>query len=399
MSTAVVGVMLVVAMYLTARCLRFGIIASAFCAWLVLFDNLICLQSRLILTDAFLFLFVVASVGMSFVISRFTVTTAVPTKYQLFALATTGLFIGLALSVKLTALGVVGLVGAHQALLMCWHLHVGLQQRTRHHTTSMVFGVVALDTVWRAGLLLGCAAFTFFTFWTFHIYALPYNGQGTDFMAHEFKRTLSHKPPTGINGPSISTAFNSMSLIDKISHVVRTTWNINQGGGALLNHPQKSSWYQWPLHTCRVVEFFTLGDQHIRGMGNPFAWWLVVLFIAIHLLRLATNSFQKVRLVTAVTLTIGYFGNLLPYTLIERATWNYHYIPALLVGILIAGLGVDDLVRAASSPRRLAGVVLLLAALMAGVALVFWYFLPFTYGNSLTDSERQAHKWWYDWGL
>ena len=142
---AVVGGLVVPAMYLSLRFMKcsrlaafFGELHFAFffrflflfvvpehCyiihegAWLAAFENIFVLESRLILTDAYLLLFFVLSMAGTFAVSR----QIVFSWQWLLALILTGLALGCTLSVKFTGLGAVGLVGVHQLYhLLTWHV-------------------------------------------------------------------------------------------------------------------------------------------------------------------------------------------------------------------------------------------------------------------------------------
>jgi hypothetical protein len=110
-----------------------------------------------------------------------------------------------------------------------------------------------------------------------------------------------------------------------------------------------------------------------------------------------------------VTLLVGYVVNLVPYELIERSKFIYHYIPDLLVGILLLSLCVDTLwawalprggrapvAPIAASRARLVAVLCGILGVAAAVGYAYWG-IPFVHGMRLTDDEERAREWHEKW--
>jgi dolichyl-phosphate-mannose--protein O-mannosyl transferase len=105
-----------------------------------------------------------------------------------------------------------------------------------------------------------------------------------------------------------------------------------------------------------------------------------------------------------VVLWSGYLLNLVPYMLIARSKFVYHYMPALMVGAALFALSMEALwgwaARAAApAPRvRAAAAAAVTAAAFAAVTAAFFYFgLPFVYGYKLTHEQHQARMWNSKW--
>lgn len=112
MVAALAGSLLIPVVYLSTRALGAGRLPSAVAATLVLTETVSALQARLILCDAFLYLFHVASLGASFVSVAYPLSSA----RRWLWVGITGLMLGCAVSVKLTALGTLATVGIHQLI-------------------------------------------------------------------------------------------------------------------------------------------------------------------------------------------------------------------------------------------------------------------------------------------
>lgn len=186
--TAVVGSLLIVVTYLSARAIGCGRIAASLAATMILCETVIALQSRLILCDAFLYFFNMASIGASFAAA----SPRLSYRAQLIACTATGLLLGCALSVKLTALGTVAVVGIHQALVF------GAELSSLRPTASVL--PLLKRAVLKAVLMLSACAVIFYGLWIVHIVILPYSGQGDGFSTPEFARTLVEKTFPGRGG-------------------------------------------------------------------------------------------------------------------------------------------------------------------------------------------------------
>lgn len=112
--------------------------------------------------------------------------------------------------------------------------------------------------------------------------------------------------------------------------------------------------------------------------------------------------------IPGVVLWSGYLLNLVPYMGISRSKFVYHYIPALMVAVLLAAYALEAAWCAAvalsppASQRRAAlkgAATLLTLAWFGVVAAGFWYWcIPFGYGQSrLPWDQVQARKWNAKW--
>jgi dolichyl-phosphate-mannose--protein O-mannosyl transferase len=157
----------------------------------------------------------------------------------------------------------------------------------------------------------------------------------------------------------------------------------------------------------------------IKALGNPGVWWGVFgNFLAVSAFGAACAgrwalsggraAFAPVGasalnargwLVPFVTLWSGYLLNLVPYQLIKRSKFVYHYIPALMVGVLLYATALEALWAAAGRSalaKRAAALVTLLC--FASVAAGFWYWgIPYTYGMKISAEQNAARKWVSKW--
>ena len=114
-------------------------------------------------------------------------------------------------------------------------------------------------------------------------------------------------------------------------------------------HLCESSWYQWPL-TAKSVWFYHTSENgmtsNISSGGSPAVWWIasVGLFMLLTeglFRRMKTRSREFKRAVVLVL--IGTAANLLPWVLVTRCTFQYHFFPTVPFILLAALLLVQHL--------------------------------------------------------
>ncbi len=133
-------------------------------------------------------------------------------------------------------------------------------------------------------------------------------------------------------------------------------------------HPFASIWTTWPL-ILRPMRFsldYLPGDaaSTINAVGNPLIWWFG--FAAVLLALIMAVRDRKPRF---MFLVVVYLAQLLPYALISRDTFIYHYYPEVpLLALLIAG--VLDEFWAEPGARKY------IALYLVAVAVVFVAYYP-----------------------
>ena len=112
-------------------------------------------------------------------------------------------------------------------------------------------------------------------------------------------------------------------------------------------------------------------------MGSPVVCWLGLVCLIITWVQLFRRRCGK-----ALFLVLGYCSQLLPWMLITRTTFNYHYFPSILFLVLLICYVFNDLMDRRAKGWRLAvygmtiGSTALFAAfypVLAGVFVPTWY--------------------------
>ena len=136
----------------------------------------------------------------------------------------------------------------------------------------------------------------------------------------------------------------------------------------VATHPYSSHWYQWLLDIRPILyylEYFPDGTHASFGaFVNPVLCWggLLSLF-ALAYLALARRDLPSRYIL------LGYLAQLLPWVLVPRLTFAYHYFPCTVFLALSLGRCFDLMVRNVKQGRRYVG---LFAALSLAVFVLFY---------------------------
>lgn len=181
------------------------------------------------------------------------------------------------------------------------------------------------------------------------------------------------------------------------------------GSGADV-HPYCSSWYSWPLMGRPIAYFYSTALSASRlipavpplpqgwaevvyavhAMGNPLLWWLSSGAIALML-------GSRLLLPTATDVDIwryclwSYGANLLPWALVSRCTFLYHYMSALGFAQLALAYWLWQVWEQRGVYRAIALLILGLGA------LAFWFWLPIYLGLPLSPAGYQLRMWFDHW--
>lgn len=145
-------------------------------------------------------------------------------------------------------------------------------------------------------------------------------------------------------------------------------------------HPFESQWWSWPLDIKPVFLFQGRGYPEgymssMSTMGNPAVWWggigavITLLVIRVRRGRLGQRT---------LFLSIAALSQYLPWVLITRTTFIYHYFATLPFLILLMGVLAKYLIERTKHGRKAVFIYL-------GVCLVlFAMFYPVTTGTEVS---------------
>ena len=155
-------------------------------------------------------------------------------------------------------------------------------------------------------------------------------------------------------------------------------------------HPFSSKWYTWPVDYRPV--FFFQGHGYTDGtmssmstMGNPAVWWGgVAAVIALIVIRIRKGPFGK----RTFFIAVAALSQFLPYILISREMFIYHYFATVPFLILLMTVMAKYMIERTKTGKRWVFVYL-------GVCLVlFVMFYPVTTGTVVSKTYSDIFLRW-----
>ena len=174
-------------------------------------------------------------------------------------------------------------------------------------------------------------------------------------------------------------------------------------------HPYQSAWYSWPF-MLRPMAYYFSSDQLSLPTGD-----IQTMFTAVHLfpnpalsilsfaavvvlsgygLQLLYRFFKEGYLspdLTAVTIIlIGFYGNWLPWALVSRSLYLYHYQPASGFAFMALALILFKLTQ---RREKFAEWIYRVSLILVMAATIYW--LPLQLGIQI-DAQRFYQMMWFD---
>jgi dolichyl-phosphate-mannose--protein O-mannosyl transferase len=167
-----------------------------------------------------------------------------------------------------------------------------------------------------------------------------------------------------------------------------------------------SDWLTWPVMARPISYYWGGGNgadrKFVYLLGNPVVWLLglggIVVLSGLGISRLFSRNDFRFRHALVLLL---YFSNWLPFALISRVMYLYHYIPALIFSVVAFALVINDFViprLGQFDPAKLWGIKiiykkfeikrriwgsLLTVGLVGGILIIvmlcFYAYAPMTY--------------------
>ena len=377
---ALCGVLMVPAIYLLAKTLLGSTLWAGLCALLLSADCMHFTQTRIATIDSFpvlfmmlMFLFMARWMKMSYYHQRLR-DTFVP-------LALSGAFMGLAIASKW-----IGCYGAVGLAVLFFSRFIGLWRQglyaERHRDEDPAF-VRAADTFRDKGIKTILACFVFFVFVPVVIYV------------------LSYIPYLRAYGEIKWNLTNFARIWD--AQVLMFDYHKN----LVAEHYFASPWYEWPLIVKPMwyynADFKGAGmASSILSFGNPAVWWtglagiLFVLGYSVY-----RNALPALRVLPGrededdramPVIAVGFLSAYLPWVLVSRLTFIYHYFASVPWIIIATALGLKYLAR---YRRRLAYA--LAAVLSIAAIALFIGFYPLASGVEVPRAWCDAMNWFKGW--
>ncbi|WP_107666775.1 phospholipid carrier-dependent glycosyltransferase [Cyanothece sp. BG0011] len=179
-------------------------------------------------------------------------------------------------------------------------------------------------------------------------------------------------------------------------------WSFHQSIGDSSDvHPYCSKWYSWLIMARPIAYFYETQNTpsgtivyDVHAMGNPILWWLATGSILIFSLFIIVILYQRkynVYFSLLFFILINYLANLLPWILVTRCTFLYHYMSAYSFSLLGIGLIIEQCLMSELIFNRRLGIIFLLL-----ITFAFIYWLPIYLGLPLSPREfdlRMLPNW------
>lgn len=372
---ALFGSFVVPVAYMISRELRLSQAGAILAALLALFDNLLLVESRLVLVDPQMMFYLQLSLLLALKVWRMSERCYGGARYYKYLIGTAAAAAA-AISVKWTA--------AVTPFLIICVCALGIVFLTR----PMPIRDCAL-----AALVAGCV---YVVPWYVHLRVSTMSTVDAVHMGDRFRSTLMG-----------NTSFpydpeHNVSFTENLYELHWRQFRANQK--VKTRHHWESRWYEWPLNQRGIYYFVDRASTYtdakpivrvIYLLQNPAtAVWItasvasfLIMLPVVHRYRTMIPARHAVfPLVSKATfLLAGYVLNLVPYMFVERCYFLYHYLPASAYGQLLVALLVDSL------PRRIKFVGMAVVGFSVFAAFVFW--APWVYCLPI-DYEGIARRQW-----
>ena len=149
----------------------------------------------------------------------------------------------------------------------------------------------------------------------------------------------SYAPSQGITGPFRLFSKDYLKMV-----ISNQTYMFNYHADLVATHPYASRWYQWLVDARPILYYLAYPASGLTSsfsaFNNPLvAWGGLAAMVGVGWCAVRDRD------MTAQFILIGYLANLLPWTLISRLTFAYHYFPCTLFLALAIGYVFADLRR------------------------------------------------------
>ncbi len=161
-------------------------------------------------------------------------------------------------------------------------------------------------------------------------------------------------------------------------------------------HPYGSPWWSWPLDMRPLYAYNPNWDfvpetqaQGISSFGNPLVWWLTVpsLGFLIYLTAKGKGNTET------NTILVGFGALYLPWMLISRQAFIYHFFPCVIFVVLAIAYCLRELLK------RYPQAKIPVRVYLAGVLVLFIAFYPVLTGMRIPVWYADALTWFPTWVL
>ena len=383
--SAFFGTIVVPLGYLVGRQFNFSVESSILLGSLLLCDSLLLSETRLILINSQLFFYIVLSIYCA----KKLWDSEANSSNRVFWTLATAIASGCAFCCKFTALATLGWIG--------FVTFVGVY--SNKPPVSLLLCLIA-----------SIVSFIVFAIpFYFHILLGENSGENDWNVDVSYQKLLVGN--VHYNPNAVAPAFlpHMIYLIKRM---------LEQNAASLGDHPYSSFWYEWIIGKGALLSY----SEHIDALDWNGAIFIVSnvitcftilicigIFLVIALLNLRNRFFLRLSvrktyfLKTGFLFLLGWIANLVPYALVARTTYSYHYLPGQFYGMMMICLVFDELSIIVSSLltnnrksylkyRKLVRV-LMNVLFMTVLFWSYFYYSCFSYGFGITTLEYSKRAW------
>ena len=408
---ALAGILMIPGMYLLGKQLTKKTSIAALVALLISLDCMHLTQTQIATIDSFPVLFIIFSY---FFMLRYIQTDIIrePIRKSLIPLLFSGIFMGLSIASKWIGI----YAGAGLAILFIWHgcRMIRMNRQAKEAVESTYTPQQEKDRLSRV---------------------IP-SGQNDPFPVIPRLFTICHWCvlffiiiPVGIYLLSYIPFMAARDDIRSFGDYLKAVWNsqvnmfnYHSKPGLGMDHPFYSPWYEWPLIIKPMYyaarQYLSPGTTvpfSIFSFGNIIIWWLSIPAMFYCILRWLKEHFYRVKPgydlpvsgkklfsphmgipvhLAAKTydnriafVMIALLAEYLPWVLVPRGTYIYHYFASVPFMILFIGLAFDKQPESRKTGLWIAGLLLVLMALAA-----FIIFFPYASGLAVSPGWLDIGK-------
>lgn len=369
------GVAMLPVMYLLAKQLTKSTKLSFIAMFLLAVDSMHFTQTRIATIDSYAVFWIMLMYLFMFRYCQMPWHSEKDFRRSLVPLGLCGLTMGIAWATKW--IGLYASVGL--ALLFFWALY----RHWREYRCAMedpkddALCIGTRETFWPAAIMTVAFCLVFFVLIPVLIYYFSY-----------YWHLQSH-------GVSSFLDMFSFEHVRTVANLQESILNYHSGLGG-DTHYFRSEWYEWPVIWWPM--WFYSGTAYVADgmissiscMGNPAVWWfglaaLIFVIVRMCMVRRASRSYLMV--------VVGFASQFLPWVLVPRSTFIYHYFASVPFIILASVLLLSWLRKKSVSGYRVTTVTLLTLAL-----LLFIAFYPLESGMPAARTYAQYLRWfnWYN---
>lgn len=160
-------------------------------------------------------------------------------------------------------------------------------------------------------------------------------------------------------------------------------------------HPDMSMWWGWPfMHSA--IFYWVDQNKLIYLIGNPIIWWGLALLLITFFILTILSKISNIKLPepqhaihsSQQLILISFFISFVPFIAVSRALFLYHYLTPLIFSIIYISLWLERIEWIQSQnlfKQRYSVYAFMIMALIA-----FYWILPLTYG--LTEGNLVADQ-------